>query len=155
MIENIEAYWKVVFVSLLPISELRGGIPLAAHLGLPMWKAYLAAVIGNLLPVIPLLLSLNKLSEVFSRTRMGDRFFAWLFKRTRRRAAMIEKYEAIGLMLFVAIPLPTTGAWTGCVAAVLFRIRFKYALPAIIGGVLIAGIVVSLLTYGGKSLLIQ
>lgn len=155
MVENIEAYWKVVFVSLLPISELRGGIPLASHLGLPLWKAYLTAVTGNLLPVIPLLLSLNKLSEVFSRTRMGERFFAWLFKRTRRRAAMIEKYEAIGLMLFVAIPLPTTGAWTGCVAAVLFRIRFKYALPAIIGGVLIAGIVVSLLTYGGKSLLIQ
>lgn len=155
MIENVEAYWKVIVVSLLPVSELRGGIPLASHLGMPPWKAYIVAVTGNLLPVIPLLLSLNKLSEVFSRTPLGEKFFSWLFKRTKKRAAIIERYEAIGLTLFVAIPFPTTGAWTGCIAAVLFRIRFRYALPAIILGVLIAGGVVSFLTYGGKSLLIK
>ena len=68
---------------------------------------------------------------------------------TKKKADLIQKYETLGLMLFVAVPLPGTGAWTGCIAASLFKIRFRYALPAIVGGVIIAGIVVMLLTYMG------
>ncbi|HEX30369.1 TPA: ligand-binding protein SH3, partial [Candidatus Poribacteria bacterium] len=72
----------------------------------------------------------------------------WLFARTRRRGKSVERYGAVGLSFFVAIPLPVTGAWTGCIAAFLFGIRFKYALPAVIAGVMMAGIVVSILTFG-------
>ncbi|RKY85110.1 hypothetical protein DRQ11_10460, partial [candidate division KSB1 bacterium] len=77
-----------------------------------------------------------------------NRFFDWLFRRTRKRSAVIEKYEALGLLLFVAIPLPVTGAWTGTVAAFIFGIRFRLAFPAIVGGILVAGVVVSLVSLG-------
>ncbi|MCD6521165.1 small multi-drug export protein [Candidatus Calescamantes bacterium] len=150
---NLPPVWKVFLVSTLPIAELRGGIPLACKLGLPVWKGYLSAVAGNMVPVIPLLLFLEKISQVMSKTHLGKRFFTWLFERTKKRAKIVEELEALGLALFVAIPLPVTGAWTGSVAAVLFRIRLKLAIISILGGVMLAGIIVSILTYGGKALI--
>jgi uncharacterized membrane protein len=111
-------------------------------------QAYFWAVLGNIIPVIPLLLFLGPVSEYLRRYAIWDRFFTWLFARTRRRSELIEKLEVIGLTLFVAVPLPITGAWTGTVAAFLFDIPFKHALPAIILGVLIAGGVVTLASLG-------
>ena len=142
---------SVIITAALPVSELRGAIPvgiLGYHM--PVLKTYLLAVLGNMIPVIPLLLFLKPVSEKLSRFKMCERFFEWLYGRTRKRANIVQKYEAIGLSLFVAIPLPITGAWTGCVAASLFRIKFRYALPAIIFGVLLAGVIVTLLTLGIK-----
>ena len=99
--------------------------------------------------IIPLLLFLEPISSFLSRrSAVCRRFFDWLFARTRRRGRVVERYEAIGLILFVAIPLPVTGAWTGTVAAFLFGVRFRYALPAIITGILIAGTVVTLASLG-------
>jgi len=144
---------SVLIMAALPISELRGAIPLGAIRGLPVVETYLLAVAGNLIPVIPLLLFLKPVSEKLSRFRITKRFFEWLYGRTKKRAEIVQKYEAIGLSLFVAIPLPITGAWTGCVAASLFRIKFKYALPAIICGVLLAGLIVTSLTFGGRHIL--
>jgi len=146
----------VLIISTLPIFELRGGIPLGAFLELAWWKTYLMAVIGNLIPVVPLLLFLNPVSNWFRRhIGLADRFFEWLFARTQRRTeAKMRKYGIfLGLMLFVAIPLPVTGAWTGCAAAFLFGVKFRYSFPAVIAGVLIASIIVSIATYGAATVL--
>ena len=142
-----------VLIAMLPISELRGAIPWALAQppiggGLTWPQAYFYAVIGNFVPVIPLLLFLGPASNRLRKYRIFDTFFHWLFARTRRRGRVVERYEALGLVLFVAIPLPVTGAWTGTVAAFLFGIRFWYALPAVIGGILIAGVVVTLASVG-------
>ena len=146
----------IIFLfAMTPIFELRGAIPLAAifSVNIAIWKVFLIAVIGNMIPVLPILLLLEPISNFASeRSKMFDRFFKWLFTRTKRKVGTnIEKYGALGLMVFVAIPLPLTGAWTGCIAAFLFGIRLRYSFPAILAGVLIAGIVVSIVTYGASS----
>ena len=143
---------KVFLLAAAPVSELRGAIPLGIVKGMPVFKTYLLAVAGNLVPVIPLLLFLEPVSKRLQRFKLMSRFFEWLYGRTRKRAEIVQKYEALGLALFVAIPLPITGAWTGCVAASLFRIKFRYAFPAIICGVLLAGVVVTLLSLGGRQI---
>jgi uncharacterized membrane protein len=139
---NVNKEFAVVVLAALPISELRGAIPLALAMGFSPVKAYALAFFGNVLPVIPLLFLLNPIVEKVRHIKFMAKFFDWLFERTRKKAALIEKFEAIGLILFVAVPLPITGAWTGCVAATLFKIRFRYALPAILAGIAIAGCVV-------------
>ncbi len=146
--------WVVFFISMLPIVELRGAIPYAmSSVGgapLPWWQAYLISCAGNLVPLVPILLILGPVSDWLSRhSRLMARFFTWLFARTRKRAKTIEKYGAIGLISFVAIPLPVTGGWTGSAAAFLFGIPFRRALPSIIAGVAIAGVVVTSLTILG------
>lgn len=146
---NISKEFLTFFTAMLPILELRGAIPLAiGKLGVSPEKAYALSVIGNMMPVIPLLLLLKIVSNWLKRYKLGEKFFTWLFARTRRHSVLVEKYEALGLVLFVAVPLPITGAWTGCVAAFLFGIRFKYAFPAIFLGVLIAGVIVTLASLG-------
>jgi uncharacterized membrane protein len=141
----------VIFVlAMLPILELRGAIPWAFRYAphVPLVTMYLAAVLGNFAPVIPILLFLGPVSEFLRKVPVFDRFFTWLFARTRRRGKLIERYEAIGLTLFVAIPLPVTGAWTGALAAFIFGIRLRYAVPCILLGILIAGVVVTLASQG-------
>lgn len=142
----------VVVIAMLPVSELRGAIPWAASQGIGLGQAYALAVAGNSIPVVPLLLGLGPASKWLRRWRAFDRFFEWLFARTRRRGKLVEKYEALGLIPFVAIPLPVTGAWTGCAAAFVFGVRFWYALPAIVAGILIAGVIVSLACAGVVSI---
>ncbi|MCG8429981.1 MAG: small multi-drug export protein [Candidatus Omnitrophica bacterium] len=135
----------VMILGALPVSELRGAIPLGLYYGFGLPKTFLLAVAGNLVPVVPLLILLEPVSNGLRRFPLWARFFEWLFERTRRRAETVQKYEALGLILFVAVPLPVTGAWTAAVAATLFKIRFRYAFWAIVCGVLIAGGVVSTL----------
>lgn len=143
-----------IIVAALPVSELRGAIPLAIlSFKMPLLKAFLLSILGNLLPVFPLLLFLEPVSARLRRFKIWRRFFERLFERTRRKAAVVERYEALGLILFVAIPLPVTGAWTGCIAASLFKIRLRYAFWAICLGVIIAAIIVSSLTLAGKHLI--
>jgi uncharacterized membrane protein len=145
--------WVVFVIAMFPIVELRGAIPwaLSPAMGpaLGWLPAYLIAVVGNLVPIVPILLYLEPVSRVLrQRFRLADRFFTWLFARTRRRGRVIERFGPIGLVLFVAIPLPVTGAWTGSVAAFVFGIPFRSALPCILLGVLIAGAVVTLASLG-------
>jgi len=137
----------VIITSMLPIFELRGGIPVAISLfDFPWYYALLLAVIGNLLPVPFILLFLDSASRLLSKVGFFNRILTWLFERTRRRGTIIERYQRIGLVLFVAIPLPVTGAWTGSLAAVLFGLRFRSALLSIFIGVLIAGAIVTCLS---------
>lgn len=139
----------VILTAAVPIVELRGAIPLAAGMGIPVGKAFLLAVIGNLLPVAPLLWLLDPVAKYLSRHfAIFERFFNWLYKRTMRKSDNVDKYGALGLLIFTAVPLPTTGAWTACAAAVLFRIPFYLAFPAISIGVVLAGVIMTLISYG-------
>ena len=136
----------VIAISALPIFELRGALPVAINLfQFPWYYAFLLAIIGNLVPVPFILLLLDAISRLLSRIGFFRRMLTWLFERTRRRGKIIERYERIGLALFVAIPLPVTGAWTGSLAAVLFGLKFKYAFLSILVGVVIAGVIVTCL----------
>ena len=140
----------VLIIAALPIFELRGALPVAINVfHFPWYYALSLAIIGNLLPVPFILLLLDTVTRILSRFSLFDRFFKWLFAYTRRRGEMIEKYERIGLVLFVAIPLPVTGAWTGSIAAVLLGMSFKRAMLSIFLGVLIAGVIVTCLTLLG------
>ncbi len=143
----------VFLVAMLPIFELRGAIPLGYALGMsnPL-QIYLLAVAGNFVPVLPILLLLGPGERTLRRFSWLDRFFEWLFNRTVSRSALIKKYESLGLILFVAIPAPMTGAWTGSIAAYLFKLPLRMAIPCIILGILIAGVVVSLVSQGVISL---
>ncbi|MDI6639426.1 MAG: small multi-drug export protein [Methanocellales archaeon] len=146
---SIPNWISVILVAAMPISELRGAIPVAMMHDFDPLTAYMLAVIGNLLPVVPLLLWLEPVSNHLRRYKSWDKFFDWLFTRTHRKHnERFEKYGTIALSLFVAVPLPVTGAWTGCAAAFVFGIKFKHALPAILLGVLIAGVVVTLTCLG-------
>ncbi|UCD06298.1 MAG: small multi-drug export protein [candidate division WOR-3 bacterium] len=135
----------VFLTSMLPVIELRGALPLAINVFNIAWpKAFLIAYIGNMIPAPLILWLLAPVVKLLSKIRIFERFFSWLFDRTRRRSnRMIEKYEEIGLMAFVAIPLPGTGAWTGVLIAFLFGLDFKKSLLIIAIGVFIAGIIVS------------
>ena len=152
MIEFLQGLPKelaVMISAALPVSELRGAIPLGLYLGLPLYKTVLLSIIGNLIPVVPILFFLTPVSEKLRHLPVFNKFFDWLFERTRKKADLIQRYEALGLILFVAIPLPVTGAWTGCVAASLFKIKFRYAFLAITTGVIIASVIVSILSQLG------
>jgi len=140
----------VIIVSMIPIFELRGGIPVAFILKLAWWKAFIFAIIGNLIPIPLILLLLDPISKYIRKAKFMDRFFEWLFTRSRKKTESdIMKYGLFfGLMIFVAIPLPATGAWTGALAAFVLGMKFRYAMPSIALGVLIAGVVVSIVTYG-------
>jgi len=140
----------VLAIAASPISELRGAIPVAiTAFHFPWYYAFLLGIIGNLLPVPFILLFLDTISQMLSKVRFFDRILKWLFRYTRRRGRIIERYERIGLTLFVAIPLPITGAWTGSLAAVLFGLKFKHAFLSIFIGILIAGVIVTCATLLG------
>jgi uncharacterized membrane protein len=134
----------VLITSMMPIFELRGAIPLAVlHFKMPVMTAYLISWVGNLLPVLPIIYFLEPIRKALAHIKVIDKFFTWFYARTYKRGSKVMRLGAIGLSLFVAIPLPVTGAWTGSVMAILFDIKPRYAFPAIILGVTIAGIVVT------------
>ena len=138
-------FLATVLISMLPVIELRGGLPAGVAMGLPLREAFFAALLGNLLPVPFIIL--------FAR-----RGFAWVRAHIPRlgrwvKSDKVVRYQAWGLLLFVAVPLPGTGAWTGALIAALLDLRLKLAVPAITAGVFLAGIIISLLTYGAAALL--
>jgi uncharacterized membrane protein len=139
----------IILTAAIPIAEVRGSIPLGLYLKEPLLKVFLLSILGNSIPVIPTLFLLNPVSEKLRRFKLWSRFFDWLFERARRKADIVEKYEALGLAIFVGIPLPMTGAWTGCVVASLFKIRFRYAFLSIFAGILMAAIIVTALCLSG------
>ena len=144
-----------LLVSMLPVVELRGAIPVGVGLGLPVWQAAVLSMIGNLLPVPFIIAFVRTLMDwLRQRSDRARRFVAWLEKKgTGKRADRVRQAKFWGLLLFVAIPLPGTGAWTGALVAVLLNMRMKNSLPPIILGVLTAGLLVSLATAGVIQLL--
>ncbi len=147
---NLPPGLVTLLIAMLPVFELRGAIPVAyGLLGMPIAQAVALSVAGNMVPVVPILLFLGPVSDWLRRVPLFDRFFSWLFARTRSRSDLVRKYEMVGLMLFVAVPLPVTGAWTGAVAAFLFGIRFWQAFLFIGLGVVIAAAIVTALVLMG------
>ena len=153
----------IVAISTLPIVELRGAIPVghvllpdtdkSTRLGMDDLKRsvriFVIAVLGNMIPVPLILLLLGPLSNLLMKVPAGKRFCDWLFARTRRKTADIEKYEFWGLAIFVAIPLPATGAWTGAMAGWLLGIRFWRSMLSIFFGVVGAGLIMTALALLG------
>ncbi|MFH1401845.1 MAG: small multi-drug export protein [Parcubacteria group bacterium] len=146
---------QTFFLAMTPIGELRISIPTALTIfHLDVIRAYLFSVLGNLVPVVFLLFFLEPIAKwLSSRFSFLKRIFDWLFSRTRRKYGFkIEKYGYPALALFVAIPLPFTGAWTGSLIAFLFGISFKKAFSAISLGVLAAGGIVSFMVLTGLAI---
>ncbi len=143
----VPAWFKILFISMIPFVELRGAIPVAmAYYHWPWYTAYGFCVAGNLLPVPFILLFLHRVEHWLRRYPLWDRIMNRLFSQTRRKAtSKIERYEELGLILFVAIPLPVTGAWTGSLVAYLFDLDIKKAFACIALGVLIAGTILVVL----------
>lgn len=141
----------VFLLSVVPVSEIRGAM-IYAFMNLEgttqLITAYLLSVLGNFLPVPFIILLFRPVVKWLKTTRLFGRAAHWLEERTSRKAGRLSKATAGALMVFVAIPFPTTGAWTGAMIASLLDIRFKYALPAILAGIMIAGIVMTLLLTG-------
>lgn len=139
-------------LAMTPVGELRLSIPVAlSTYNLPWPTAYIISVLGNLVPVLFFLLFLDFIVSWLSKNfSIFRRFFSWLFARTREKhARKVRKYDSVGLVLVVAIPLPVTGAWTGTLVAFLFGIKFRDAFPLIALGVMIAGMIVTSLTKAG------
>lgn len=141
----------VLLISMLPIIELRGAIPVGILLfRLPWPEVVLVSIIGNMIPIPLILLFMEEFFILLSRWRAGKRFTDWLFARTRRKGKVVERYEAIGLTIFVGIPLPGTGGWTGAFAANIFGIKFWNSMLYVFLGVLIAAVIVTSLTLTGQ-----
>ena len=152
IIQNLDILKEfiVIILSATPIGELRVAIPFAITIfEFPWYYAFILAIIGNMLPVPLILLFIEAVAKWLSKFPVMKRFFDWLFERTRNKSGLLQKYGILGLILFVAIPLPVTGAWTGSLAAVLLGIEFKKSLLAIFIGVIIAGIIMTCLTLLG------
>ena len=150
-LETVGREWCVFFCSMLPIIELRGAIPLAFGLGLPWWQAYLISVVGNLLPVPFILLLINVVIKWMSKSKVKflNKIANFLLTKVEKKRDRIEKYSFWGLCLFIAIPLPVTGAWTGSLVAAVIGMKPWKALLSAILGVLLAGMIVTLILYGG------
>ena len=142
-IKDLPSEWVVVILSALPISEVRGGIPAGIIMGLPLTQILPLAVISNVLSVLPIVLGFNWVAERLANKPVLGRLITRLIRRARSKEEMVNKHGVWAVTLFVAIPLPVTGAWTGAVAAVLFGIKFKHAFISIFIGVIIAGIIVT------------
>lgn len=140
----------VVIISMIPVVELRGSIPVAILLfNIPWLEAAVLSIIGNMIPVPFLLLLIDWFFGLISKVKPGRKFTEWLFTRTRRKGKSIEKYEEIGLFIFVGIPLPGTGGWTGALAANIFGLRFWRSMLFIFLGVIMAAIIVTALSLMG------
>ena len=142
-----------MLVSMIPIIELRGGLPFGVALGLPYYLAFPAAVLGNLIPAPFIIVYIRRIFELLRRylPRLNG-----LVDKMERKAHLkgqkVQKYQYLGLWLFVAIPLPGTGAWTGSLAAAFLGMRLKKAMPAVVLGVLTAGCIMLGLTHVGVNL---
>ena len=135
-------------ISLCPVLECRGGMIAARLMEIPFLKAFLICYLGNMLPIPFIILFIRKIFEFLRRFKFFGKIIDKLEKKTEKNKDKVLKYEAWGLLLFVAIPLPGTGGWTGALMAALLDIRLKKSLPIIALGVLIAGFIMSGLTYG-------
>lgn len=144
---NVSNEVKVFLLAMLPIFELRGAIPMGIHYyQIPYWKVIPLALAGNMVPISFILLFFDFITKLCFKFTFSRKILEAIFRRTRSKSEIIEKYEEVGLMIFVAIPLPVTGAWTGSLAAYLMGLSFWKSILFIFLGVCIASVVVSFLT---------
>ena len=149
----LRKYLLCFLVSMVPLIELRGGVPIAVSMGLDYWKALIVCVVGNMLPVPIIYFFARKVLLWGCDKPYIGRFFTYCIDKGERGGQRLKTKAGrgglfIALMLFVGIPLPGTGAWTGCLAAVVMNMRFKHALISVVGGTIVADIIMCLLSYG-------
>ena len=138
-----------LFMAMVPVIELRGAIPYGVVAGLSVSHALMVSIIGNLIPVPFLIIFTKKVFEWLRTKSEGlNNFVCKMEAKAESKRESVEKYEFFGLMILVAIPLPGTGAWTGCLVAAMMELPFRKAFPAIALGVVVAGLIVSWVTYG-------
>lgn len=138
----------IFIISLMPILELRGGLLAASLLHVDFVKAVVICVIGNLLPIPVVLLFLEKVLEILAKWSVTKKIVTWLEKKVDSKREQIDKYGYWGLVLFVGIPLPGTGAWTGSLLAVMLGLDKKKSFGCILLGVILAAIIMSIVSYG-------
>ncbi len=149
----IKKFFLTLVVAMVPVIELRGAIPMGVGMGLDVPFALVAALIGNMIPV-PFIILFIRPVFTFLRKKSAkfDRLVSFFETKAKKNAKLVYRYEIVGLIILVAIPLPGTGAWTGALVASFLDIRLKTAVPAIFCGVLIAGIIMCTLSWGIFSL---
>ena len=142
----------VFFISMVPLIELRGAIPYSQVMGLPLLQSYIIAILGNMLPVPIIYLFARKVLEWGAGKPLLGGFFTWCLDKGKRGGEKLQSKAGRGLfvalLLFVGVPLPGTGAWTGTLAASLLDFDFKSSVLAVMGGVIVAGIIMGLASVG-------
>lgn len=140
----------VFIISLMPVLELRGGLIAAAILGLDAAPSYIISIIGNILPVPFILLLITKILEWMRNSKIGlfNKVANWLYSKVEKHKGQIEKYGYLGVILFVGIPLPGTGAWTGSLIASVLELDRKKTFFAVLVGIFIASIIMMIVSFG-------
>lgn len=145
-------YLWVFLISMVPLIELRGAIPYSQVVGLPLWPSYVVAIIGNMLPVPIIFFFARKVLEWGANKPVIGKFFTWCLQKGHHGGEKLQAKAGKGLfwalLLFVGIPLPGTGAWTGTLAASLLDMDFKSSVLAVMGGVLLAGVIMGAASAG-------
>ena len=157
MVESFIAWWaahvpvsanlSVFLVSMIPLIEERGGLILARMLGIPMWEAVFWCVIGNIVPIPFILLLIKRIIHWMADHHLSG-VAEWLIAKAEKNKPKIDRYGFLGLVLFVGIPLPGTGAWTGSLVAALFDMDLKKASVSILLGIFLAAVIMTLVSYG-------
>ncbi len=157
MVESFLAWWmahvpvspkmSVFLVSMIPLIEERGGLILARMLGIPMWEAVFWCVLGNIVPIPFILLLIEKVIHWMADHHLSG-VAEWLIRKAEKNKPKIDRYGFLGLMLFVGIPLPGTGAWTGSLVASLFDMDLKKASISILLGIFLAAVIMTVFSYG-------
>lgn len=145
---NINKELVIFIISLLPILELRGGLLAATLLDVEFVRAAIICILGNVLPIPIVLLFLKYVLDVLSKWDVTKKLVNWLEKKVDDKREQIDKYGYLGLIIFVGIPLPGTGAWTGALLAVMLGLDRKKSFVCIMIGVLMAAVIMSVLSYG-------
>ena len=154
-LDSISSEVYIFLVSMLPVLELRAAIPIGAATHVNIYLCYFISVIGNLLPIPFILIFIKKIIEYMSHSRISafNKVANFLISKAEKRSDKVNKYSLFGLFLFVAIPIPGTGAWTGALIAALMEMRFKKSFISIAAGVLVAGLIMCAASYGVVSFL--
>ena len=149
-LETVGKELCVFFCSMIPIIELRGAIPMGAVFAMPWWQAYILSVLGNMVPVPFILLLIKKMIKWMSvsKVKFFNKIANFLLKKVEKKRAGIEKYSFWGVCLFVALPLPVTGAWTGSLVATMIDMKFWKAFLSCLLGVMISGVIMTVISYG-------
>lgn len=148
MLNGLNKDVTVFIISMIPILELRGGIIAASVLSVPYLRALVICIIGNIVPIPFILLFINKIFQWLKSFRLTRGLVEKMEYRAMGKSDKIQKYEFLGLLLFVGVPLPGTGAWTGSLVAALLGIKLKKAVPAIFLGIILASAIMSFVAYG-------
>lgn len=154
-LQSISSEVYVFLVSMLPVLELRAAIPIGAAAGVNIYVCYFISVVGNLLPIPFILIFIKKIIEYMSHSRIAffKKIADFLINKAEKRSDKVNRYSLLGLFIFVAIPIPGTGAWTGALIAALMEMRFKKSFFSIFAGVLVAGLIMCAASYGVVSFL--